>query len=473
MSAEGKGGAGMAGSLDRILITLGRGIARRRLYFDDHPTVRRLGDDVVGLIAGYLDGKEEASFFLGVVAGKLVHQGRVLHGPSITAGPLIRFIEDCHAGGVSFQAEVSAQEVRDLVAIAATMKDTPNSLPEARAMLAGAGIEHITLAAEYSDPLLLDSEDERLIWQGHDTGDQDLPSPVLIYQALYDVVTAANASANAGRTVDIDSARSACEHLIHCTRANFSDMMQLVKYPDYDSYTVGHSVRVAALVVYVAGRLGLENYQQLALGTAALLHDVGKSRIPEEILFKQGKLVKDEYIIMQSHARLGAEILLEHRAADPIDVAAAWGHHRRHDGGGYPEMPDWATRSAGVALIQICDVYEALTAVRPYKPPLSPPAAFEIMLGDKGAFDPRLIATLVGSLGFFPPGSLVRLADGRLGTVTAPGRKAARPSVRITHGRDGSLLPAGEQEQVDLEDESLDDLVIDEIIAEIETLAQP
>ncbi|MBD3220274.1 HD domain-containing protein [bacterium] len=460
----------MAGRLDQILITLGRGISRRRLYFADHPTVRELGDRVVDQLESYLVETGERSFFLGVVEGKLVHQGRALHGPSIMAAPLIRFVEACHAGGLVFGGETTPQEVRDFVAIAATLKDPPASLAEARAMLAREDIRSIGLASEYTDPLLLESEEDRQVWRGRDEGDHDLPSPVLVYQALFDVVTAANSCATTGRTLDIDSARAACEHLIRCTRSNFTDMMQLMQYPDYDSYTVGHSVRVAALAVYVGGRLGMENNELLSLGTAALLHDVGKSRIPEEVLFKPGKLDPQEYAVMQSHARLGAEVLLEHRNATPIDVAAAWGHHLRHDGGGYPTMPDWAVRSPAVGLVQVCDVYEALTAIRPYKAPMSPPGSFERMIGDPGAFDPGLLAAFVGSLGLYPPGSQVRLNDGRLGTVTAPGEDVVLPSVRITHRPDGELLPLDEQEHLDLAQQEADALAIEEIIAEIEAI---
>ncbi len=460
----------MASNLDTMLIMLGRGIAQRRLYFAKHPRVRELGDQFTSQLADYFAETGERSFFLGVVDGQLVHEGRALHGPSVMAGALVHFVERCHAGGIVFNAATTSQEVQDFVTIAATETEVPESLQDARVLLAERGIVNIELAAEYKDPLLVDADDERRAWQGRETCDHDLPSPVLVYQALFDVVTAANACATTGRTLDIDGARAACEHLIRCAQSNFTDMMQLMQYPDYDSYTVGHSVRVAALTVYVGDQLGLNAKQLLILGTAALLHDVGKSRIPDEILFKPGKLDPDEYAVMQSHARLGAELLLEHRNITPVDVAAAWGHHLRHDGGGYPAMPSWAARSPGVALIQICDVYEALTAVRPYKKPMSPLRAFEIMLGDQGAFDPGLLAAFVGRLGLYPPGSEVRLSDGRFGTVTVPGPDIASPTVRVTHDPAGQLLPRDEQLELDLGEAADQGLMVAELLTGSEAL---
>ena len=133
-----------------------------------------------------------------------------------------------------------------------------------------------------------------------------------------------------------------------------------------------------------------------------------------------------------------------------MQVAAAWGHHLRHDGGGYPDHPAWAVRHPVTALIQICDVFEALTAVRPYKPPLTPRAAYEIMLKDEGAFDPGLLTAFVSAMGLYPPGNQVRLSDGSLAIVLSAGDDIAKPVVRIMSEATGPPLPHSQQRVIDL-----------------------
>ncbi len=440
----------MQGNLDKLVILLSSGFAQRRLYFADHPKVAGHSREFVAQLGRYLDEVDQDEIFLGVIDGKLVHNGRYLIGPSIAGGPLIEFVTRMHGGGLAFTRLTTDAEVRALFSMAAELREPTSGLTEARALLASRGITTIHVAAPYHEASGLMPEDAQVSWQGKDQGGGGLESPLLVYQALFDVVTAAHGNASLSRALDIESTRSVSEYLLHSTRANFTDIMHLMHYPDFDSYTVGHSVRVATLAVFAGDRLGLSDEHLLDLGTAGLLHDVGKSKIPDEILYKPGRLDAGEFAIMQSHAAIGAEILLEHKTATQLDVAAAWGHHIRHDGGGYPKTPPWGARNKITALLQICDVFEALTAVRPYKAPMTPRTAFEIMLKDQGAFDPGLLAVFVNTLGLYPPGNVVRLNDGTYGSVVAATADIERPRVRLTHDPEGKPLPDESRVECDL-----------------------
>jgi putative nucleotidyltransferase with HDIG domain len=457
----------MQPQLDKIVILLSSGIAQRKLYFADHPKVKSLGTQFVDLLQKYLKAIEQEALFIGVVDGKLVHEGHYLVGPSIAGGQLVRLAELLQCGGISFDQKVTAEEITALLGLAAELKDPVDDLSDARDLFAARGLKNVTVAAQYHDVHGLASEDEKVTWQGKDHSGGHLESPVLIYQALYDVVTSAHGNAALNRMLDIDSARSVSEYLLHSTRASFTDIIQLMHYPDYDSYTVGHSVRVATLSVHVGDHLGLDDEQLLELGTAGLLHDVGKSKIPDEILFKPGRLDKEEYSIIQTHARLGAEILMEHKTATPMDVAAAWGHHLRYDGGGYPTSPSWAARNSVTALLQVCDVFEALTAIRPYKAPMTPREAYEIMLKDEGAFAPGVLHAFIRTLGLYPPGNHVRLSDGSRATVVEAGTDIERPQVQLTHDDEGHPVLTEEDEVIDLgapgqgAELSVEDLLLD------------
>lgn len=456
--------------LDKLVILLSSGIAQRKLYFAGHPKVKSLGEEFVALLHAFLDSAARDELFIGVSDGKLVYEGRFLVGPSIAGGQLVRFAGLLHGGGFVFARGTTAEEITGLLGLAADLQDPVGGLAEARALMAARGLQHVRVAAEYHDPAGVGADDEKVTWQGKDQGGGHLDSPVLIYQALYDVVTNAHTNAALDRMLDIDNARSVSEYLLHSTRESFTDIIQLMHYPDYDSYTVGHSVRVATLAVHLGDKLGLAEVDLLELGTAGLLHDVGKSKIPDEILFKPGRLDKEEFAIMQSHARLGAEILMEHKTATPMDVAAAWGHHRRHDGGGYPAAPAWAARDSVTALLQVCDVFEALTAIRPYKAPMTPREAYGIMLKDQGAFDPGMLRAFISTLGLYPPGNHVRLVDGRQGTVLAAGADIERPRVKVLVDAQGRRLDAADQHEIDLGAADAGDLHVAGLVQEGEAV---
>jgi len=238
--------------------------------------------------------------------------------------------------------------------------------------------------------------------------------------------------------------------MLHFTQANFADVMQYIHYPDYDSYTIGHSVRVSSIVVFLGMKLGWPEESILAIGTAALLHDIGKSKIATEILYKTSPLTDDEYRLIQGHSRGGAELLLAQKDASSLDIAAAWGHHLRYDGKGYPPKPGWAVQSLLVALMQICDVFEALTAIRPYKQAIDPQHAFSVMIADRGAFHPSLLSAFISIIGLYPPGTYIELSDGRIGMVTGAGKIIDRPQVIITRLYDGTHLAKEDQYDVDL-----------------------
>jgi hypothetical protein len=177
---------------------------------------------------------------------------------------------------------------------------------------------------------------------------------------------------------------------------------------------------------------------------------VGKGRIPDAILMKRGPLDDEERRLMQQHPVLGAEVLLATRDAPAYAVAAAWGHHLRRDGQGYPEFAPWGRASRVTSLIHVCDVFEALTAVRPYKTSCSPRRAFSIMLADPGSYDPSAFAAFVSAIGFYPPGSRLRLSDGSQALVLRAGAHPGRPIVEVRRTPSGKYVPSEEWRPLDL-----------------------
>jgi HD-GYP domain-containing protein (c-di-GMP phosphodiesterase class II) len=223
----------------------------------------------------------------------------------------------------------------------------------------------------------------------------------------------------------------------------------LAHYPEYDYFTFGHVIRVGLLSMDVAMHTTQDPELLRRIGLAALLHDVGKSRISWEVLHKKGPLTPDERREMQRHPVLGAGILLSNRESDPLSVAAAIGHHRTPDGGGYPWTCEDYQQGVVTRLVKICDVFEALTAIRPYKAALPPAKAYRVMLSMRSQFDEALLQHFIRVVGLHPPGTRVRLDDGSVARVLRQTSDFSRPRVEILE-RDGGAVPSEERKRIDL-----------------------
>lgn len=442
----------MDGKFSDLIILLASGINQRAMYFDSHPTVQSLSRDFVSRLHELLDASDQEVFSFGVFKGKFIRNGKYLVGPSIAGRSLIRFAERLRCGGFTFSLPLTPDDLVVFFQLAARQQETAENLEDARRILLACGLNTIRVippfAEESDETRSAEQEQRRQDTEGGNPGDflaSDFAPLLNVYQALYDTVSG-NARAVHGDTrLDLDQARARGGELVAVADQGALDVMQFMRYPDYDSYTIGHSVRVAALAALIGRELGWTTEQRAEIATAGLVHDLGKGRIPEEILFKPGKLDPDERRIMETHPVLGVKVLLANGEKSSVVLSAAWGHHLRHDGAGYPAMPGGYANSTASELIHVCDVFEALTAARPYKLPLPPRRAYEIMLADKGGFEPRLLGALVRSMGLFPPGSEVLLSDHRRAVVVARGRDLDRPLVRITHDPEGRPLPPGEQ----------------------------
>ena len=438
----------MRGNYADLATLLARGISQQRMYFEGHPNVKQCATEFVDLLGRLLAEDEASTFLLGVVEGKLVHDGRYLVGSTVVGRQLTSFADLLETGGYEIDVRIEPAELVRFFTLAAVTSEPPGGLEASRALLAANGIGLIKLSPPYRNH---DASQDGI--DPADETDSDIESLLAVYQAMFSTVEHAHMHAAMDRDLQIDEARSVGESLVKVSRTGSTDIMNLVNYPDCDTYTVGHSVRVAMLSILVGRAAGLEEDLLGELGAAGLLHDVGKGKIPQEVLFKPGKLDAEEREVIETHPEQGARMLLDSKDATPLAVAIAWGHHRRYDGGGYPKMPHGDRTSELTQLVHVCDVFEALTAIRPYKRAMTPRNAYEIMLKDRGAYSPYAMHALVRAIGLYPPGNKVVLSDGTTGTVVAAGPDIERPRVRITHGADGDLLRQEDMRAIDLDDD--------------------
>ena len=158
-----------------------------------------------------------------------------------------------------------------------------------------------------------------------------------------------------------------------------------------DANTGGHCERLAFISVSLGIALGLDRISLLALYRGGYLHDVGKVGIPDSILFKPGKLTTEEWVTMRSHTVRGVEICRHLKPLGAV-LPIIRHHHERWDGSGYPDGLSGNQIPLLARVLQIADIYDALTYERPYKAAYTPAEAMGIMLEetDRGWRDPRI-----------------------------------------------------------------------------------
>ncbi|MDR1886190.1 MAG: HD-GYP domain-containing protein [Synergistaceae bacterium] len=223
---------------------------------------------------------------------------------------------------------------------------------------------------------------------------------------------------------------------------NPSVAFSLGKVREADEYTFVHSFNVAVLAGYLANRMfhGDRDFVQKVI-TGGLLHDIGKAKIPLEVLNKPGALDQNEFKEMKRHPGFGLSLAMGSGVKDEDILSVIGCHHEKWSGKGYPMGRKGMDIPLAARIAAVADVFDALTAKRVYKSPMSSRNAITIILKDAGMhFDATIARELLVSLGLYPPGSIVTLSDGRTGVVVSGGGKdLIRPVVMIKSKKKGEL----------------------------------
>jgi putative nucleotidyltransferase with HDIG domain len=193
-------------------------------------------------------------------------------------------------------------------------------------------------------------------------------------------------------------------------------LLPLLTLKEFDQYTTTHALNVSVLSMGLAEFMGLSPKEVRAYGVAGMLHDLGKVRVPKDILTKPGKLTPEEWSLMRSHTVEGARLILQ--SDQNLDVAAlvAFEHHIMINGGGYPDRHFRCDCHKASTLVHVCDVYDALRTKRPYRDAWEPPATLAyIERGIGTEFDADVARAFIAMMGKWEP----RLASANLSPVAA------------------------------------------------------
>jgi putative nucleotidyltransferase with HDIG domain len=196
--------------------------------------------------------------------------------------------------------------------------------------------------------------------------------------------------------VEADAVVRSLSVAMHAEQAMVLPLLQL---KEFDQYTTTHSMNVSVLAMALGEYLELSGAMVRALGVAGLLHDLGKTCIPREILVKPGKLTDSERLVIREHPIVGARMLLA--SPEPMELAAvvAYEHHVMLDGGGYPTLKDARGAQYASMLVHVCDVYDALRTHRPYREAWESERALAYIQDRAGIeFDPGVAQAFIGMM---------------------------------------------------------------------------
>jgi len=221
-----------------------------------------------------------------------------------------------------------------------------------------------------------------------------------------------------GNQLSVKTIKEAASQCVDKVLENSDAMLLLTQLKHQDKYTAQHSLNVCILAILLGRELKFSIEELNSIGLCALLHDIGKMKVPLEILNKPGKLDGDELEIMRKHAQFGHDILMMAPNIDQDAVDVAYGHHEHLSGTGYPRGVDKTELSIFTKIVAVADAYDAITSDRVYQKGRSHFMALDILVkGMNVEFEADLVIQFINCIGFYPQGNLVELSSGEIGIV--------------------------------------------------------
>jgi putative nucleotidyltransferase with HDIG domain len=375
------------------------------LYPAGHPTIEQKLTELDDSVQRHI--QMASALRLDVIHGSAHLDGVPFRQDSEAQAQILRELTDLGIDSIHIRGGVSRHELLALSEFLWQLKEAPGGEP-IDVQLASRQIQHINLGRLVP----LDTRWKAVQWPDGPTGPLD-PSYELslaLTERTFDDVMS-------GKGIDLSTIRDIVHLLIQKVAASNAALGQILAVKLYENLTYCHSVNVATLSLLIGRQLGFDQGATAALAEAALLHDIGKTKIPIEILKKPSALDKRERRMMEAHTVYGAEILVEVDGLRPLTPTVALEHHRAVDGSGYPEL-EGAIPHLLSQVVAVADIYEAMTGARSYQDPAMPEQACLVLARLAGTkLNTALVKAFVNAISFFPLGSVVRTDRDEIGVV--------------------------------------------------------
>jgi HD-GYP domain-containing protein (c-di-GMP phosphodiesterase class II) len=317
-------------------------------------------------------------------------------------------------GEVEFSTEVGGEHLKDFIYLLSGLEENN----ESNYLYVEKQLEYRNIESIHVGKLEFFKDEDIYI----DSEDQKKYSKEVYFKSI-GLVKEVVESINQQKALNIRKAKRLMQNAVNAIMQDDSTLLGLANIKNYDEYTFNHSVNVAIYAIALGQRIGIPKKHLSHLGMAGLFHDMGKTRIPKEILNKTGKLSPEEWLMMRSHPVAGTELIMRMKEWGELStrmIEGAFEHHLRYDLTGYPRL----TRKRKITLfgriITIGDFYDALVRPRVYNRfPYVSEKILGIMLERSGKdFDPAIVKVFINMIGIFPLGTLVLLNTNEMGLVT-------------------------------------------------------
>jgi putative nucleotidyltransferase with HDIG domain len=395
-----------------------------RVYPATHPMVAKGLELCMDMLGGVF--REQDSLTLSVVEGELFADGVFMAQESVEYKELLHDLTALGLTSVTFHRGVELSELTAFVGLSVETPEELQRLGGFKATLESRRVLNIQL-----DQLLVVNPHAQE-GNGEKAGVK-ATVPRELYRTTIEVIVEAFADAHNREMLNIEMVEGMVRHLMHCAIDSQPIALGLTTLKNFDEYTFYHSVNVAILSLLMGTKLRLNDRLLHRLGVAALLHDVGKVRVPDEILDKPGKLTVEEFDVIKTHPLEGLKILTEQDDCDELACIVAAQHHAQYDLRGYPNFRGLGAVHFLSHLVAVVDVYDALTSDRSYRRGMLPDQAMQIIIQGRGKmFHPVLAKVFANLAGMFPVGTVVQLDSGEVGVVTKPNQSDIfRPEVKV------------------------------------------
>lgn len=426
-----------------FLLTFYAALRSMKMYPVENATVQRALDDLLNSARVLLDREAVIEVRL---AGDFIFVNqtrlRLELDNYASFSHILTMFRAFEIGTLKIFQQVERREFQSLLGILLNLAGTADGgsrFDELLDRLTQAGVRHLELERELSQGAEESLDDQA---KRREVAKRTYSQGVAVTK---DVI----ASMRFGRAANLRRVKRAVQLIVDQVLNNETSIMGLTTIRDYDEYTFTHSVNVCIFAVALGKKLGFSKLQLYDLGLTALMHDVGKARIPLELINKTSGLDEREWRIMQAHPWYGTLTLFEMRGYEEIpyrSILVAHEHHMKTDLTGYPKTVRPRRLGLFSRIVAVADGFDAATTRRSYQTvPIEPDQVLrEMWENPKRGYDPVIVKGLINLIGIYPIGTCVILDSMEVAIVASPpieGQPLNRPQVRIAIAMDGSLVP--------------------------------
>lgn len=394
----------------------------RTMYPPAHPIVRRAMEDLVQVTDLLLRDREAVTFQ--IYEDTFFLDNVMLPEESLRNAALLTTCLERDVGMFQFRKGITTQEIDAFISLLLTPPQTVRAAGGPAAVLAAHSAAHIAVGPPRGS---------------RPTDVEIVVDPSNAYEAGHTVAQELRVLAVRRQPLDMKKARIFLNAAIEVVLDNRFSLLGLMANREYDEASSYHAVNVSILALLVGTRLGLTHDQLVALGMSALLHDIGKVRVPQHLLNRATEPPPEDRAHLHRHPVHGASILRDMENLGRIAAVVALEHHAHYDLSGYPRLRDKERPNVFSRIVAVIDAYDTVTSARrgTARPLRAELAMKWIGAGLGTVFDPVAGKVFLLLMGLYPVGSVVELSSGALGVVLRPSEQFVdRPMVRaVRNGR--------------------------------------